>query len=349
MTYTDLWEIITNAQKGSGYTRSKTTTRAKTVLDSLARKGWHKTYIKTALHNLDDNLLYGWPEELFQESYMKETVKLHKTLELSLINIGVKPSKARETAVIMSYLENTCYTSKQLLDNAIEYILGKFDPITHPDVKHFFQPDVLDIWIPYKRKELINVPYSCQHSVINRFEQTIRATFPTSDAGKILFHTTNWRSVTYLINNIILSRGRACLDFGYNPSFYVSESPLDALEWGIKNSHKWSYEVAIFVFYVPNNFQTEFEFKDLRNNADEWKWAVSTFRDCEYLPDAVDYEETYDFIYGPMMSNPSDYVSQGPKMHKLPIMQMAAKTNMASRYLYRCMKGAMIFKKNDKP
>jgi hypothetical protein len=75
MTYTDLWEIVVNAQRGSGYTRSKTTTRTKTVLDSLAQKGWRKAYLKTALHNLDDELLSGWPEELFQEYYMKETAQ----------------------------------------------------------------------------------------------------------------------------------------------------------------------------------------------------------------------------------------------------------------------------------
>jgi hypothetical protein len=348
MSYTPLETIFHNAQKGSGYTRSKETTRAKTVLDSLAEKGWSKGYLKTALHNLDDNLLAGWPEELFQEYYMKETAQLHSTLEESLLKMGVKPGKVGEAVYVLKPLQNTCYTQKQLLDVALEYLLGFYKPIAPPDASHFLQPTVLSEWMPYHKKAIMNVSYSCRHTAIKRFEQQIESTFPKL-GGKVFFHTTNWGGATNIMHMIDVTKSRMCLDFNYKPSFYASESVADAIEWGVKNSRKWQDEIAIIAFYLPQDFHKDFEFKDLTEDAEEWKWVVTSFRNCAKSHDVKEYDELHDFIYGPMLANPEYYNIEGPLLHRLPLMQLVAKTREATRYLYKCMKGAFVFRKLNTP
>lgn len=347
MTYTDLYEIIEKAQKGSGYTRAKTT-QAKTVLDSLAQKGWRQSYIQKNFQNLDDELLSGWPSELFQEYYMKERATVLDTLEQSLLKLGIKPSKVRETLYVMAPLENTCYTNKQLLEKAIEYVLGWYKPITTPDASYFYKPDTTAIWIPHEKKEIMNMTYSCTYTIIPRFERKVASLFPESE-GKVFFHTTNWKGAINIMNVINRNAGRTCLDFGYYPSFYVSETVQDAIDWGFKNARAWHNEVAIMAFHVPMDFQKDFHFKDLRQNKEEWKWVVTTSRDCKELSEMIEYEERYDFIYGPMLANPPYYATEGPRMHRPPTLQLAAKTNTASRFLYKCMKGAFVFKKSNTP
>ncbi len=348
MSYTPLETIFHNAQKGSGYTRSKQTTRAKTVIDSLAEKGWSKAYLKTAFHNLDDQLLAGWPEELFQEYYMKETAQVHSTLEESLLKMGITPLKAHKTALIMAPIQNTRYTQKQLLDVALEYLLGWYKPITPPDAAYFLHPETINEWIPFEKKHIMNVSYSCRYTAIKRFEQQIQSTFPT-ESGRIFFHTTNWRGAINIMDIINVTKSRPCLDFGYNRAFYVSESAYDAIDWGYKNSPNWQDEVAVVVFQVPHNFQNDFAYKDLTQNSEEWKWTVTSFRDCEPTRDVLEYDDSYDFIYGPMLANPEYYRTEGPKLHRPPVMQLAAKNKAATRYLYKCMKGAFIFRKLYRP
>lgn len=343
MTYTDLWEIIEKAQKGSGYTRSQNTARAKTVLDALSQKGWSKAYLSRALHQLDDELLTGWPEELFQEHYMKGTAQLLPTLEASLLRLGVKPRKVRETVAAVTPLENTCYTRKQLLDVAVEYVLGWYTPIAPPNAAHFLQPHVTNVWIPHDRKELLNATYSCRYTAIPRFEAQVRATFPYG-SGKVYYHTTNWGGAVSLLQTINVNKSRNCLDFGYKPCFYVSESAADAIDWGVKNARRWSDEVAILVFHLPRNFQKDFDYQDL--TSEEWKAVVTTFRDCGEIPEMVDYDNVHDFIHGPMLANPQTYPTEGPRQHRPPVQQLAAKTRAATRFLYNCMKGAVIFRKS---
>jgi len=345
MSYTPLETIIEHAQAGSGYTPSNTT-YAKTVLDSLAKKGWTKAYLNTALHNLDDHLLAGWPEELFQEYYMKETATLYSTLEESLLNMGITPTKVQEAVFVLKPLRNTCYTEKQRLDVALEYLLGLYKPITPPDASYFIHPDMINTWMPYEKKEVMNVSYSCRYTALRRFEQELHNTFPTG--GKVFFHATNWRGALDIMEGIDTYKSRTCLDFGYKPSFYLSESAYDALDWGIKNSRKWQDEIAIVVFHVPHNYQKSFNFKDLTEDAEEWKWVVTSFRNCEHLSNVKKYDKAYDFIYGPMLANPEYYKTEGPHLHRPPVMQLAAKNDRATDYLYKCMKGAFIFRKLSK-
>lgn len=347
MSYTDLETILQNAQKGSGYTRSKITTRAKTVLDSLAEKGWTKAYLKTALHNLDDHLLAGWPEELFQEYYMKETAHLHSTLEESLLKMGIKPSKVQETVFVLKPLQNTCYTQKQLLDVALEYLLGWYKPISPPEASYFLQPDAINTWIPYEEKYIMNASYSCRQTALRRFEHDIQSTFVATE-GKVYFHTTNWGGALQIMEHISRDKSRPCLDFGYSRAFYVSESATDAINWGIKNSRKWQDEIAIVVFHVPHNFHKDFTFKDLTEDAEEWKWVVTSSRNCIPEKGVLKYDRAYDFIYGPMLANPEYYKTEGPHLHRPPVIQLAAKNDIATRYLYKCMKGAFIFRKLTK-
>ncbi len=344
MTYTDLWDIVTKAQKGSGYTKSKETARAKTVLTSLAQKGWNKTHLKTAFHNLDDTLLTGWPEDLFQESYMKETTPVLNSLQASFLAAGVNPTRVRDVLCVLGPLNNTRYTNKQLLDVGIEYLLGRYKPIAPPSAAHFLQPDTLNTWIPLEKKPIMNVTYSCRYTAAQRFETQVRGLFP-KEGGDVYFHTTNWGSALNILQFINVAKSRMCLDFNYKPSFYVSESVQDAIDWGVKNKGLWSDEIAIILFQVPRDFHKDFEFKDLTMDAKEWEWVVSTFRDCGELPDALEYDDTHDFVYGPMLSNPQTYNKVGPLQHRPPIMQLAAKTREATRFLYKCMKGAFIFRK----
>jgi hypothetical protein len=345
MSYTPLWEIIQFAQKGSGYTRSKDTTQSKQVVDSLSQKGWSKSYLKKNLYNLDDDLLSGWPDELFQESYMKETATVDGSLFTSLVKLGIKSNQARETVRIVAPLEDSYYTDKQLLDFAIEYILGNYAPIAAPNVSYFFHPDSLNTWIPFKKKEIMNVSYSCTNTIVPTFRQHIQSMFPSS-RGNVFFHTTNWRGAQDIMNVISLIKGRICLDFGLDRAFYLSESVKDAIDWGVKHSGAWSNEVAILIFYIPYDFYKDFSYKDLTINHDEWNWVVTSFRNCKELDDVKEYDEQYDFIYGPMMKNPKKYKIEGPKTHQPPIMQLAAKNVLATRYLYKYMKGACVFKKH---
>lgn len=342
MTYTDISEIRKYAQKGSGYTRTKPFTRATSIILSLFQKGWGVSYLKTAFQNLDDRLLGGWPEELFQEQYMKETAQVQTTLEESLRSLGIKASKIRETVDAIAPLENTCYTKKQLLEIAIEYVLGHYSPISPPNESHFLQPSTLNVWMPHGKKEIMNVPYPCKYTFLPEFSSMV----PSSE-GTVYFHTTNWRSARHILNCIQKDKSRQGLDFGYKRSFYVSESPVDAIDWGVKNSKRWQNEVAILVFSVPVNFQTGFSYKDLSREKEEWNWAVTSFRNCNEDPDVIEYDEHHDFVYGPMLANPLYYMTEGPRVHTPPVMQLAAKTDAATRFLSQSLKGAFIFRKES--
>jgi hypothetical protein len=262
--------------------------------------------------------------------------------------MGIKPSKARETAIVIAPLDNTKYTDKQLLDVALEYILGRYTPIAPPDASYFLQPEDINSWIAYRKKAIMNVSYSCRYTAINRFDTQIQSLFPKS-SGKVFFHTTNWGGALQIMGNIDRTQSRPCLDFGYTPSFYVSESVADAIDWGVKNSPNWQDEVAILTFHVPHNFQKDFEFKDLTEDAEEWKWLVSSFRNCKRTSDVLEYDSAYDFIYGPMLANPKHYNTEGPHLHRPPVMQLAAKNDIATRFLYKCMKGAFVFRKLYRP
>ncbi len=352
-------EIESILQDG-GYSlqKSKTVKKYKysnEVLERFKAAGWSLTFLKSHFQNLNDELLYGWNLEHFVETYAKHLIKNTQTTSISesLIQTGLRKSVAKDAEEKCKSLlvSDTSYTFAQVLDVAIEYVLGKYTPLTNASAHFFLEPEKIFTWIQYESNRILNVPYSCKYEAVKYLQKRLPTLITESPNHKLFFHTTNWSSIKSLYRFINHDYGRPCLDFGYVPGFYLSETLDECVDWGVKQSAHWSSEVAILVFQIPNQLPETLELKHFSDASKEWGHIVQKSRECLHNDKHVyDIDNMFDFIYGPMLANVyrGEYKIRGPKAHTPLRMQLVSKSGKADAFLQKHLQGAIIFKKHNR-
>ena len=105
---------------------------ANQIIEQFVHRGWRRSFIEEKLAKLDDAMLEGWKTAQFMEDYVKEAIHRSDTypsIKQSMLEFGVCEQRAQEAHFVMEPLHNTCYTSSQMVDVALEYLVGRCDPL----------------------------------------------------------------------------------------------------------------------------------------------------------------------------------------------------------------------------
>jgi hypothetical protein len=359
--YYDIGTIIRYSQEGRGYGRPskrKQPEYAQTaqLLQTLYELGWRTDYLATTFPHMHDDLLSNWPDTLLIKNIFSKKIRQqdHRhTIKDSLQRIGLHDSVATKLAAILEPLQDTSYTHAQLLDIAIEYILGDYEPITPPDTTHLFSPEIVNRWQTVnvirddvsKACIIYNIPYHC-HTMrgLEQCTKALQALSNPDSPATYYFHATSWDGSTSILHHVDHQKGRPCLDFGIHPGFYMSPDIMRGVEWCKKNKRRWSNETAIVIFKVPNQLPTHLQRKNLEGA--EWSEVTKEARRCK-RKDEINLIRDYDFVYGNMVSNPRGvkYEGEQPVHHDPPKKQLVSRTSTADRLLNASLIGCLYFQK----
>lgn len=339
-------------QRGGGRTISKSTTKTKekalNVVSLFHTSGWNQSFLRSHFSNLDDEMLEEWNENMFVEEYAKYRVRriAQETGSTNIAEIfktaGLNSRLANHVYSVSVPLIGSSYGFLHILDSAVEYVLGHFKPLMPTHIPYFVEPVRQNEWIPYKGKQIWNLPFTCKEKLSN-IQQYINHHFPKQT---FFYHTTNWASVQSIFNNVDHTYGRKCLDFGYNAGFYMSETIDISVEWGKKRSEHWKHEVAIILFQLPPISEFPSKIRPIILQRPVWDEIVKACRDCKRDDDTVkNLDRMSDFIYGPILKNVVSYNKIGIQTHIPPIMQLTSKSYKADTFLSKHLVGALVFRK----
>ena len=338
------------------------------IIDTFHQSGWKKNTIQKSLHGIHDRLLDDHLlDDIVTPSFAY--AQYHKigykgSIYKTLIACGIYHIRAVQVEKALRTLYNSSYTYDQLMYIAIDYLLGYYKPLRNKETAYLF-PFSANTWnsLPSApSKQIINVEYPCMMNLYKNVSEVVQTIPYNKKTHRLFFHATNWEGCIHISNKINHMRGRKCLDFGYSPSFYVTPTLYDAVEWGGKRSGNFSHEVAIMIFIVPVNFKEQLDYMELTGEL--WKKVVVTSRRCrsdlhtqQLIPghDIImkhngDREmselENKDMIYGAILQNPVQVLEKGSPPIAFRKKQMASKSELADRYLQKCLFGAICFCKH---
>lgn len=356
--YYDMDSIVHHIQKGSGHgTRSMKNPAQRNEINRLSNKiialGWRKEYVTHVFRRADDRLIANWPDTLLIEGILKglvQQIDVYDSIQHALETIGIVSEIAMSLETILSPLQTTCYTQTQILDIAIEYLLGKYKPIAPINATHLIEPDQVNVWRPHilesKHISIYNIPSQCKkHSATQQLKHAL-SILPKMAESSFYFHATSWKSSLNIMDGIKRIHGRFCLDFSIFPAFYLSPSSIDSVDWCLKKMKLFHNEVAILVFAIPNVLPPDISIKELENK--DWTHVTKQARECQQQDSEIKAICDYDLLYGDMVSNP-EYVkkrSQLPRTHTPPKKQLVGRTDAAERFLYKCLVGCVFFQKH---
>jgi hypothetical protein len=329
--------------------------RKKRLLQKFREIGWKQSILQKRFKNLREGMMYmDYREEELIRGFVYiwfEEIGFDTTIEKTLKTMGVEEEVAKKIEIVIAPLYNTCYTDTQLIQIAIQSMLGYFKPLTDANITHFYNPEILNTWIPYTNRQVsiqfMNLSKSCSLRLESKLH-TILSTTIYKNGYTAFFHTSSWEYCLRILTKLNHTLGVDCLDFGVTPSFYVSNTLSSALDWGEKKSKLFNNEIATLLFLIPNTIPEYLKYKKLVG--EEWKSATIKSRKCIKLDyDAIEISEieSYDLVYGNMVANPS-FVKKGsiPLAHKPPKKQLASKSEAADRFLQECIVGCLFFNKN---
>lgn len=336
--------------------RSPIRKRTKEIIRKFIQYGWEKGPITALLERMTDRFIPHGNDELYMEDLMKALAAQQgprDTIHDSLRALGVRDDVALKVQYVLEPLEDTCYTESQLLDIAIEYLTGKYKPITPPTTTHPIEPSNTNVWIPYKYYDkslfVYNIPYRCNTKQgVRQFANALRTLPRTINSpSDIRFHSTSWGSAYSIMDAINHEAGRKCLDFGLRPGFYMSTNPEDCINWCVYKADCWSNETAIFIFQIPNPLPADIRIKYIEG--EEWTTITKESRICKTPIPPLELRPLrgYDLLYGNMVQNTLGVRISGdvPKTHDPPKKQLVGKTDKADEFLHRCLTGCVFFQK----
>jgi hypothetical protein len=311
--------------------------------ERLHELGWRKTYID---RHVEDNIgadLDQQSETVLLDTWTKSwiTMKMNdiNTDEYILYSAGLNRKMAKMLSGIITSLYNTCYSRRQLLEIAIEYALGKYDPVLKPDQEYYFESDEHEVWTPNSLfKYIYNVP---QLARLRSRLPIVPGSHSSADS-KIFYHATNIKSAIHIARHGISHlKGRGCLDFGIQPSFYMTPDLSTAIHWCEVNKTRWHGELCIILFSIPNDSLRALKGKVFENATSEWVELVTSSRICQAEINDLDW---YDSVYGPMAANIRAICSRGvvARTHATPKFQLASKSNTSDMYFRNCLSGAIF-------
>jgi len=359
--YYDIGTIIQYSQEGHGYGRPskrKQPEYAQTaqLLQTLHELGWRTDYLAATFPYMHDDLLSNWPDNLIIKNIFSRKIRqqdYRHTIKESLQRIGLHESVATKLDTILEPLQDAYYTHEQILDIAIEYILGDYQPITPPNTSHPFGPEIVNQWQTVnvirndtsKACNIYNIPYHCTtNRGLEQCNQALLVLSNPDSPSTYYFHATTWDGSTGVLHRVDHQKGRTCLDFGIHPGFYMTPDISTCVEWCRKHKTTWSNETAIVVFRLPNTLPTHIQWKNLEGS--EWTLVTKEARRCK-REDEIILVDDYDFVYGNMVSNPKGvrYKGQQPTHHQPPKKQLVSRTPSADRILRSCVVGCLYFQK----
>jgi hypothetical protein len=142
---------------GTSLPRPSESGRKRRILEKFKEIGWEESVLQTKFKNLTDEMLddtkYSDSEIIlgFVELWIND-IGFDTTIEKTLQSMGLSVSASNKAEHAISPLYNTCYTNSQLIELAIEYLLGYDDPISDINSTHYYKPEIVDTWIPFSNE-----------------------------------------------------------------------------------------------------------------------------------------------------------------------------------------------------
>jgi len=313
--------------------------------------GWRKAFLNAHIDETTTELLDDRREaevlELFTNDWLDKALQSGSsaTDEDIIYATGLRRAAARHLFRTIAPLYGTCYTRRQLLEIAIECALGRYKPMNVPGPYLFDAP--LKQWtVNTLFKNVFNAT-----SLETIDEHVLPPPFSTflsspASAATIFFHATSWACADNIMKRGIAHlTGRKCLDFGMQPSFYLTPSLADAKEWCAKKRRVWCDQACILVFHVPSN--PTLKHKRFATANEEWVDLVTESRLCEANFNELD---NCDLVYGPMAANP-EAIEKGEaraRPHRRARFQLASKSNSSDTYLRHCYTGCIFARAGSK-
>jgi hypothetical protein len=306
--------------------------------------GYRKAFLEKKLKGHSGIIMQDERETDVAESYMKQwidttfnnlqTLSDYKT---SLYNAGFTKQKTLELSFIIEPLLESSYSPLQLLDIAIECALGKYKRLAPEGQRFYVCKDIQDTWTP---NELFKQVYNA--STITKVHDAVplmHIVMQHPNKHTLYFHATNWSSALNIVKHGINHyRGRMCLDFGKNSSFYTTPDLPTAIEWCTKNARKWMGETCILMFALKNKLKKQIrqthkqKHKEFESATQDWAALVADSRECEGGTNSLDY---FDSVYGPMAANIAALINKqgSAKPHEIVKFQLASKSSSFDKYL----------------
>lgn len=349
-------DIIKHLQKGVGKYKQSTIKQSKhpktiEFKQKLIDLGWSPTYVIRTFMNLQDKYLDNWPYHLLIQEMFSRYIRLQgwkNTIHESLMGIGLREDIAMKLEIILEPLLDSSYTHEQILDIAIEYLLGRYDPLTPPTARFLHHPEIINEWFEIKVKDksylICNIPYYCNDKIVKK---VIDTHLIPSNNYDYYFHATSWNGSNNIMKRISRSAGRFCLDFGKQPGFYLGTTLKDSIQWCTRQQQLWSNETSILIFQIPKELPPTISIKYIEG--DEWIAVTKESRECDDKDNEIESLWDYDLLYGNMVSNPINVRNRDalPTTHTPPKQQLVGKTDKAERFLQRCLIGCIYFQKNN--
>jgi hypothetical protein len=324
----EMYEIMEELQKGghtTGHSTRRNTTRKIQLFNMFIEKGWDPVFVRIQFRNLDDTMLREWPPNIFIEHWAKLYIRYYRlrpTIRTTLRSLGLTHNKTNELLPICRSLLGSSYTNIQIIDVAIEYAMGHYDPIRW----RYFTTEAR------KHTSLHQIRSICSISLEPQLQTLLNAIPKDKESTELYFHTTSWASCLSILNGISHGIGRECLDFGLYPGFYLSQDICVALDWGSKLNKTMKNQIGILVFSLPRRFPDTLKRKHLVGR--EWKDVTHASRRCKKQPLELEQLLGYDFVYGNMVGNVGD-IEHGirPEPHTPAKLQLVSKSAKGDVYL----------------
>lgn len=330
---------------GAQYGRSRRKqTFVPMVVTYLAKYGWSTKYVRNAMAHISDKDTEDWHPSIFAKAWIKW--RIHNSnassIEGMLLDTGLVGTNSAYVTNSVCYPLLEYYTDKQLASVAIEHIFAS--PMTPINTTHPFQPHKINTWFAHNILSM-NVPYACNSNKRDLVVTMLEAQFrPTNIQNNLYFHATSWNYAQNIINGIQSGFGRRCLDFGYNPSFYISNSLQLALEFGQKSQQRHFQEIAILVFLLPQTVPSNIRYKELTGA--EWVSITQKSRLCGSHEGELPELATIDLVGGDMVYNVRQVAAgEMPITHTPPKYQLASKKARGDLFLQDCLVGCIYFQK----
>ena len=343
-----------SSQEGSGPSRTtsrsaalRTQRRERRMAELMSFKthlqttGFRRRFIDQKMHDDNGRLIEDERTsdviKWYAEMWISDATKTHPhetDLQTILYNAGFTKRVASHISKVLAPLADSSYSRDQLLGIAIEYAQGTYDRLTLVGQRFYVCEDVVDAWVPHET-------YKSVYNLSTR-ANLLRVVEPCAKpSSKLYYHATNWKSLDSITKlGINHYKGRPCLDFGLDPSFYMTPYPSTAAEWCEKNMARWKGEACILIFSVPNRRGAKHKvFKDATK---EWVDLVTHARTCD--PQSPNELDTYDSVYGPMAVNPNGiaHLREKARAHATPKYQLASKSRGSDAFLTRCYGGVLF-------
>lgn len=322
--------------------------RKDAALEFFVSHGWRKAIGKHLhLETIPEDYV---SREIYEVVARQRFANSNKSsMRARMYDAGFLQSKADELYDVIQPLATSSFSQEQLFDICLEYTLGRFEPLTKPEVRFYKFSGRKDQWV--------KVP-SFGHYVFNMSAEFTDAaamlrSLPNSSSGgggadedALFFHATNWKTYADVLQiGILASKNRKCLDFGVTPSFFMSPAYAVTEDYASKRNRLWSDECCVLIFKVPNSVLNDrVRTKTFRGPTEEWKRLTQSSRSCQVAFNELD---RYEFVFGPMVANPEQVakLSQEPVTHTVAKFQLASKKDVSNKLLMDNFLGCVFFDK----